>query len=84
MVNKLKFNLLGDLENNPRLLEVVDGEYEAPTEGQLPHRFKYDVTTDSILDVYGDISDFEVRQKDHEAAIALATELGMPLPPPLV
>jgi hypothetical protein len=82
-MTKLKFNVTGDLINNPFLIINEDGQYEAPNEGQLQHRFKYDIETDSIKDVYGDISDLEVQKIDHEAAIALAIELGMPQPPPL-
>lgn len=80
---KLKFNVLGDLVNNPVLVVADDGAYEAPNSNQLQHRFYYDTATDSVKDRYAGKTDRQVQEIEHAAAIALAEELGLPAPPPL-
>lgn len=83
MATKLKFSVQGDLANNPTLIEDPNGTYEAPNSYQLPHRFYYDAETDKIKDRYAGKTDRQVQEIEHEAAIALATEQGLPPPPPL-
>jgi hypothetical protein len=83
MATKLKFDVQGDLVSNPILIKSPDGAYEAPNSYQLPHRYYYDADTDAIKDKYPGKTDRQVQEIEHEAAIALAVELGMPSPPPL-
>lgn len=68
--------------------EVLDnGEYDAPIESSLPHRF--DLVDGVVVDKYNGVSDDEVRRIDHEKAVAdrLALietlEEGQELPPEL-
>lgn len=83
MATKLKFNVIGDLVNDPVLILDPVGVYEAPDFYQLPHRYYYDVETDSVKNRYPDQTDRQVIESDHEKAIALAIELGLTPPPPL-
>lgn len=83
MATKLKFNVQGDLSNNPILVKDPNGTYEAPNSYQLPHRYYYDVATDSVKDKYSGKTDRQVQEIDHAAAVALATELGLTPPPAL-
>lgn len=83
MATKLKFILQGDLANNPDLIENPDGTLEAPNDNQLPHRFYFDAASGTVKDRYPGKTDREVQEIEHEAAIALAAERGMPPPPPL-
>jgi hypothetical protein len=83
MATKLKFHVQGDLVNNPVLIQAEDGAYEAPNSYQLPHRYYYDAETASIKDKYAGKTDRQVQEIEHAAAIALATEQGLPPPPPL-
>ena len=83
MATKLKFNVQGDLVTNPILIQDPDGTHEAPNSYQLPHRYYYDAEADSIKDKYPGKTDRQVQEIEHEAAIALAEELGLTPPPPL-
>lgn len=83
MATKLKFNVQGDLVNNPILVEDPNGTYEAPNSYQLPHRYYYDSATDSIKDRYAGKTDRQVQEIEHAEAVALAAERGLPPPPPL-
>ena len=83
MATKLKFNIIGDLVNNPILIQDPDGTHEAPNSYQLPHRYYYDSETDAVKDRYAGKTDRQVQEIEHAAAIALATELNLTPPPPL-
>lgn len=83
MASKLKFLVMGGDTPNPFLLVDDAGPYEAPSDGQLPHRFAYDAQTNSIVDLHPGLTDRQVQELEHAAATALAAELGYPAPPPL-
>lgn len=83
MATKLRFEVQGDLVNNPALIVNPEGPYEAPNTYQLLHRYYYDHATDSIKDRHPGKTDRQVQELEHEAAIALALELGTTPPPPL-
>jgi hypothetical protein len=79
MATKLKFSVV-DI-NTGVITCTPEGVLEAPNDYQLPHRFFYE---DGVVkDKYGNKTDREVQEIDHEAAIALAAELGTTPPPPL-
>jgi len=83
MATKLKFHVIGDLATNPVLVVASDGVYEAPNSNQLVHRFYYDAETDKIKDKHAGKTDRQVQEIEHATAVALAEELGLPIPPPL-
>lgn len=68
---------------------LENGEYDAPIESSLPHRFE--LRDGVVVDKYDGVSDEEVRVIDHEAATKAALEAvdeeGNPAPmdppPPL-
>jgi hypothetical protein len=83
MATKLKFKVAGDLGANSVLIEDPEGEYVAPNTNKLAHRFYFDAESNTVKDKYAGKTDRQVQEIEHEAAIALATELGLPPPPPL-
>ena len=75
MATKLNFTFNG-------LAEIAeDGEYSVKITSKIPHRFS--LVDGKVVDKYDGVSDDEVKQIDHAAAIALATEQGVEPPPPL-
>lgn len=56
-----------------------DGEYEVNIDSKLGHRFS--LVDGVVVDKYNGVSDEEVKQIDHAAAVALAQEKGEPAPP---
>lgn len=55
------------------------GEYEVAIDSKLGHRFS--LVNGAVVDKYNGVSDDEVKQIDHAAAVALAQEKGEPIPP---
>lgn len=56
-----------------------EGEYSVPYASKLGHRFS--LVDGQVVDKYNGVTDEEVKQIDYEAAVALATEKGAPIPP---
>lgn len=56
-----------------------NGEYEVAIDTKLGHRFS--LVDGAVVDKYNGVSDDEVKQIDHAAAVALAQEKGEPVPP---
>lgn len=55
------------------IAEIGDfGQYEAPIESVLPHRFE--LKDGIVIDKYDGVSDEEVKRIDHEAATKAALE----------
>ena len=75
MATKLNFTSNG-------LAEISeDGEYSVKVTSVLGHRFS--LVDGKVVDKYDGVSDAKVKEIDHAAAIALATEQGVEPPPPL-
>lgn len=52
---------------------LENGDYELPIDSDLPHRFE--LKDGVVVDKYNGVSDEEVKQIDHEAAVAARAEI---------